>query len=88
MLSSMVTEGNGLPEAKMARPPVHLWAASAEHSERDVGFESGKMMGGVGDSFMALSTSSGQINYKYVLVKQGGLGARGCWIQNEIPPKL
>ena len=46
------------PEAKIARPPVHLWAISAVHSDLDVGFESGKMIGGLGDWFMAVRTSS------------------------------
>ena len=42
----------------MALPPVHLCAISAEHSDLDVGFESGKMIGGLGDWFMAVNTSS------------------------------
>ena len=58
----------------MARPPVAAWAWAAVHSDLthsaiktgvtgdnpnlEVGFESGKMMGGVSLSFMALRTSS------------------------------
>jgi hypothetical protein len=37
------------PEAKMALPPVQRWAASAEHSALEVGFERGKIIGGLGD---------------------------------------
>ena len=39
--------GKGEPLAKMARPPVAAWACSAVHSDREVGLDSGKMMGAV-----------------------------------------
>ena len=66
--------GKGEPLAKMARPPVAAWAWAAVHSDLrprcqniviqrhltdlEVGFESGKIIGGVSLSFMALRTSS------------------------------
>ena len=44
---SITASGKGEPLAKMARPPVAAWACSAVHSDREVGLESGKMMGAV-----------------------------------------
>merc|ERR1719476_830358 len=52
------TSGKGDPLAKMVVPPVAAWACSAEHSDRDVGLERGKMMGWGSFSFMAVRTSS------------------------------
>ena len=50
---------NGDPEAKMARPFVHLWAASAVHSALDVGLDNGIISGGVSwPSFIVVRTSS------------------------------
>ncbi len=46
------------PDAKIARPPVQRCAISAEHSDLEVGLESGKMIGGLGDWFIAVKTSS------------------------------
>ena len=45
--SFMLTSGKGDPEAKIARPPVHFWACSAEHSALEVGLDRGKMIGGL-----------------------------------------
>jgi hypothetical protein len=42
----------------MALPPVQRCAISAVHSDRDVGFDSGKMIGGLGDWFISVRTSS------------------------------
>ena len=53
-----VTSSKGDPDAKMARPPVHLWAVSAEHSDLEVGLDSGKMTGGLSDWFNSVNTSS------------------------------
>ena len=47
VVPSITTSGKGEPLAKMARPPVAAWACSAVHSDREVGLESGKMMGAV-----------------------------------------
>ena len=47
VVPSITTSGKGEPLAKMARPPVAAWACSAVHSDREVGFESGKTMGAV-----------------------------------------
>ena len=49
--------GKGEPLAKMARPLVASCAWAAVHSEREVGFERGKMMGGLEFSFIALRIS-------------------------------
>ena len=40
-----VTGAKGLPLAKIAFPLLDVYACSAVHSERDVGFENGKMTG-------------------------------------------
>src|ERR1700733_8102533 len=45
VLSPIRTGGKGLPLAKTARPPDHVYASSAVHSECDVGFEYGKTIG-------------------------------------------
>ncbi len=55
---SMVTGSKGEPEAKIALPWVHRWACSAVHSEREVGFDSGKIIGGLGQLFISVRTSS------------------------------
>ena len=47
MAPFITTSGKGEPLAKMARPPVAAWACSAVHSDREVGLDSGKMMGAV-----------------------------------------
>src|ERR1700747_136504 len=44
-LPPTVSGGNGLPLAKIARPFDQVYASSAVHSDRDVGFEYGKMIG-------------------------------------------
>ena len=50
---------NGDPEANMARPFVHLCAASAVHSALDVGLDNGIITGGVSwPSFIVVKTSS------------------------------
>ena len=51
--SPMVMSGKGEPLAKMARPLVASCAWAAVHSEREVGLERGKMIGGLGFSFIA-----------------------------------
>ena len=44
---SKVTSWKGDPDAKMALPLVHLWACSAVHSAFEVGFDKGKIIGGL-----------------------------------------
>ena len=56
---SYSTSLNGDPDAKIARPFVHLCAASAVHSALDVGFDNGIMTGGEScPSFIVLNISS------------------------------
>ena len=57
-MSLMLMSGKGEPLAKMARPPVHLWAATAVHSAREVGLDRGKMTGASVPAPIAVSTSS------------------------------
>ena len=47
LISFKLTSGKGEPEANMALPSVHLWACSAEHSALEVGFDNGKIIGGL-----------------------------------------
>ena len=44
LASSTVTGANGEPLAKITRPSVHLYACSAVHSDRCVGFDMAKML--------------------------------------------
>lgn len=59
VLPSYTTLSKGEPDAKIALPLVHLCAASAVHSAREVGFDNGIMTGGLSwPSFMVVKTSS------------------------------
>merc|ERR1719430_1244714 len=51
------TSSKPVPLAKMQRPPVASWASCAVHSDLEVGFERGKMIGGASFWFIAESTS-------------------------------
>ena len=56
---SYSTSLNGDPDAKIARPFVHLCAASAVHSALEVGLDNGIMTGGEScPSFIVLNISS------------------------------
>ena len=55
VLPLYVTGAKGLPLAKIALPLLHVYACSAVHSEWEVGFEYGKI---IGHSFIELIFST------------------------------
>ena len=69
---SYSTSLNGDPDAKIARPFVHLCAASAVHSALEVGLDNGIMTGGEScPSFIVFNISSKSNKKQIWLTKLG-----------------
>ena len=77
------TGANGLPDAKIARPLVHVHACSAVHSDFDVGLEYGKITGDAQYSSIASITS--RVNAPAcVLVPMSTVGFTACTASTNV----